>query len=58
LPVSGLDITVHNEPGYPPLGWNPCNPVELWQFTTQISELPANDVVHRNGKHQSMLKFM
>jgi hypothetical protein len=58
LPVSGLDIAMHNEPGYPPLGWKPCNPVELWQFATNFSVLPANDVANRNGKYQSMLKFM
>ncbi|GFG33933.1 hypothetical protein Cfor_07493 [Coptotermes formosanus] len=49
----GLDIAMHNEPGYHPLGWKPYSPMEFWHFSPHISVLPANDVIHRSGKYQN-----
>lgn len=49
--VSGLDLAMHNEPGYHPLGWKTCPPATFWQPPLHVSVLPTIDDFHR-GKHR------
>ncbi|XP_021933574.1 putative ammonium transporter 1 isoform X1 [Zootermopsis nevadensis] len=44
----GLDLAMHNEPGYHPSGWKTFPPVAPWQ----TSLLSTTDVTHRGRKHQ------
>jgi hypothetical protein len=55
--VSGLDVAMHNEPGYHPLGWKTYPPAPpFWQPSLHVSVLPTNDVTHRGEKHRRALK--
>ncbi|PSN38279.1 putative ammonium transporter 1 [Blattella germanica] len=47
--LKGLDIAMHNEPGYDPMGWKTYPPVTTWQ----ASVLPIIDPSHRGVKSRN-----